>query len=56
MIVEEDLTKDPRFDDHYLLRFLRAREFDLKETHKMFANFIEWREKHGANNAIVGKP
>lgn len=31
------------FDDLYLLRFLRARKFDLTKTHLMFTNFLKWR-------------
>lgn len=34
---------DPPYDDHYLLRFLRARKFDLNKTLLMFKNFIQWR-------------
>ena len=33
------------YDDLYLLRFLRARKFDLEKTMLMFKNFLEWREK-----------
>jgi hypothetical protein len=50
--VKDKLTNDPRYDDHYLLRFLRAREFDLKKTLLMFTEFLNWREEHDANNAI----
>lgn len=36
---------DPQlFDDHYLLRFLRARNFDLEKTETMWTNFIKWRK------------
>jgi len=31
------------FDDLYLLRFCRARKFDLEKTFLMFSNFIQWR-------------
>jgi hypothetical protein len=30
----------------YLLRFCRARKFDLKKTLEMFSNFIEWKTKN----------
>ena len=30
IIVEQNLTSDPRYDDYYLLRFLRARKFNVK--------------------------
>ena len=32
------------YDDLYLLRFLRARKFDLPKTKLMFTNFLKWRE------------
>ena len=32
------------YDDLYLLRFLRAREFKLGETMDMFRNFLKWRK------------
>ncbi|KXS19269.1 hypothetical protein M427DRAFT_95357 [Gonapodya prolifera JEL478] len=30
-------------DDHTLLRFLRARRFDIAKTKLMFVNYLEWR-------------
>ena len=38
------------FDDYYLLKFLRARKFDLEKTIKMFRNFLEWRKKEDVDN------
>ena len=31
------------YDDVYLLRFLRARKFDLEKSTDMFSNYIKWR-------------
>ena len=53
IIVEEEITNDPRFDDHYLLRFLKARKFNIKKTLEMFKKFLEWRVEHDADNALV---
>lgn len=52
-IEEENLTNDPRYDDYYLLRFLRARQFDLEKTIKMFTDFLAWRVEHRADEAMV---
>lgn len=40
---------DPRFDDTYLLRFLRARKFDLVKTKEMWVNFINWRKENNVD-------
>lgn len=52
ILTEKSLTSDPRYDDKYLLRFLRAREFDLEKTEEMFTKFLTWREEMGADDAI----
>ena len=44
---------NPQWDDHYLLRFLRARKFKKEETQLMWKNFIEWRTKNDIDNAFV---
>lgn len=52
-LAEENITNDPRYDDYYLLRFLRARKFNMKKTIEMFNKFLEWRIEHRADEAMV---
>ena len=40
---------NPRFDDYTLLRFLRARKFDMDKTRLMWVTFIKWREENGVD-------
>ena len=47
-----ELTNPP-YDDQYLLRFLRARKFDLKKTEKMWRDFIAWRIHNNVDNISV---
>ena len=34
------------FDDYYLLKFCRARKFDLEKAIKMFKKFLSWRKEN----------
>ncbi|EAR98487.2 CRAL/TRIO, amine-terminal domain protein (macronuclear) [Tetrahymena thermophila SB210] len=43
---------EKEYDDHYLLRFLRARKFDLVKTEKMFSDFLDWRIKNDVQNIM----
>jgi hypothetical protein len=52
-IQEENLTDLSNFDDLYLLKFLRARKFDLEKTYAMFKKFIEWRITNDIDNIEV---
>jgi len=46
-IIVRNMNLDEKlYDDKYLLRFLRARKFDLAKTEKMFQNHIEWKLKN----------
>ena len=44
---------NPPYDDYYLLRFLRARKFNIKKTELMFKEFIEWRKKNDVDNIMT---
>ena len=51
-LLDAQIAQHPMFDDYYLLRFLRARKFDLEKTKLMFNNFIEWRKENDVDNVI----
>ncbi len=40
---KENLVTDfEKYHDLFLLRYLRARKFDLQKTHDMFVNYLKW--------------
>ena len=43
---------NPWFDDMFLLRFCRARKFQMKKLTLMWANLMEWRKKHGIDTIM----
>jgi len=50
--VHEMGCASPVYDDVYLLRFLRARKFDLEKTLEMWNNFITWRKENNVDNIM----
>jgi len=44
MLKEKNEFREEEHNDHLLLRFLRARDFDLTKTYEMFSNCEKWRE------------
>lgn len=47
----KDVMK-PEHDDFYMLRWLRARKFDLKKSEKMLRDSLVWRKKFGADTVL----
>lgn len=51
-VKDEMKVTDPKFDDWYLLRFLRSRKFKLPDTITMFETFINWRKSFNTDHMI----
>eukprot|EP01016_Furgasonia_blochmanni_P002439 TRINITY_DN10956_c0_g1_i2.p1 TRINITY_DN10956_c0_g1~~TRINITY_DN10956_c0_g1_i2.p1 ORF type:complete len:484 (+),score=114.66 TRINITY_DN10956_c0_g1_i2:3-1454(+) len=49
-LVDAAGPRKPIFDDNYLLRFLRARKFDLPKAQEMWNNFLKWRKENDVDN------
>ncbi|EGW31944.1 phosphatidylinositol/phosphatidylcholine transfer protein Sec14p [Spathaspora passalidarum NRRL Y-27907] len=48
----QELGYKSRLDDASMLRFLRARKFDLEKSLEMFVNCEKWREEFGVNTIL----
>jgi len=51
-IHETKIVDHPQYDDYYLLRFLRARKFDIEKTKLMFNTFVNWRKENEVDTII----
>ena len=54
IVIAEHKIYDPaKHDDHCLLRFLRARNFKIDATLKMWQDFVKWRLDNGVDEVGV---
>lgn len=51
-IKDNNITEHPQYDDYYLLRFLRARKFEMDKVILMFNTFMEWRKENDVDNIL----
>lgn len=49
---DEGIFVESRMDDALLLRFLRARKFDLPQAKLMISNWIKWRKDQGVDDLL----
>jgi hypothetical protein len=50
---EGTLSEFKTYDELYLLRFLRARKFDIEKSNLMFTDFMKWRTENNVDDIEV---
>jgi hypothetical protein len=53
LLSEQLLSNFDRFDEIFLLRFMRMRKFDLEKSFAMVKNYLKWREESNVDQIEV---